>query len=46
MSTPHTSHPSAGQPGTAIAAIIGSGSICTDSMGTITQLSTWAEAPA
>jgi hypothetical protein len=48
MSTPHTSRRGAGQPapGTAKVAIAGSGSIGPDSMGTITQLSRWAEAPA
>jgi hypothetical protein len=47
MSTPHTSRQGAGQPapGTANVAIAGSGSIRTDSAGTMTQLSRWAEAP-
>lgn len=47
MSTPHTSRQGAGQPapGTAKVAIAGSGSIRTDSTGTMTQLSRWTEAP-
>ncbi len=48
MSTPHTGRQGVGQPapGTAKATIAGSGSIRTDSVGTITWLSSWAEAPA
>jgi len=47
MITPHTSRQGAGQPapGTAKAAIAGTGSIRTDSTDTITQLFGWAEAP-